>query len=367
MNRLALLMLLASIFLPLAGCGGSEDAATAEEASPEGASSSEVPNAETRRVEVRTVIVQPEEIQDIGSLPADLLPARRALLASEVPGTVERLFADEGQRVRAGASLAAIDTRALEQEVAEAVAVDRRAEARFKRATSLFEKRSITQQQLLDAVTDRDVAQARLATAKLRLSKSRIKAPWSGEIASRRVEVGDYVTPGQGVMEIVDTSTLKVRAPAPAADVPFLEVGAPVTLRLEGYESEDTEPGAGLARGKIVRLAAELDSSTRTLDVEAEIPNDDGRLRPGLFGSLEVVRRTIPAALMVPLSALIDLGGEDGLYVVENDQALRRTVRVSRIIGERALVSEGLQAGDHVVLAGQEQLADGQPVRESTL
>ncbi|MCB1035101.1 MAG: efflux RND transporter periplasmic adaptor subunit [Acidobacteria bacterium] len=314
--------------------------------------------AEERRVSVTTLVAKAEEVQDFASLPADLLPLRRAVLAAEVPGTVEQILVEAGQSVRQGQILASIDTRSLQQELAEAEAFERRAEARFERANRLFERRSITQQQLLDAVTDRDVAAARLASAKLRLEKSAVRAPWSGEVARRPVEKGDYVVPGQAVVEILDASRLKVRASAPAADVPYLEVGSPVHLQLEGF-------GGPPRQGEIVRLGAELDPATRTLEVEAEIPNADGLLKPGMYGSLEILRRTLPQALTVPLKALVDLGGHQAIFVVEDGRAHRREIQPGPVVGEVVVILEGLEAGEQVVVAGQENLGENQPVAES--
>jgi len=194
-------ILVAAVLL-LAGCGGGE--ALEEPAAP----------PEERRARVRVVEVAPEAVTDFLDLPADLLPERRAVLAAEVPGTVESLRVEEGQRVAAGQVVATVDTRALEQELAEAQAVYEQAADEHRRAEALFESRSITRSALVDAEAGRDVAEARLASARLRLEKSRIEAPWPGVIASRSVEVGDYVVPGQPVVELLDVSRLKVRSPA---------------------------------------------------------------------------------------------------------------------------------------------------------
>lgn len=330
----------------LGGCGGDSSPAAAQAEPTE------------RIVEVKTLELVPQAVTDVASLPAELLPLRRAVLAAEVSGSVEGLRVKEGDWVGKGQALASIDTRALQQQVAEAEAVDRRAQARHQRASRLFEKQSITQQQLLDAITDRDVAQARLAGAQLRLDKSRIRAPWSGQVTTRHIEVGDFVSPGQPVLELIDTSRLKVRAPAPASDVPFLENGAAVTLRLENSD----QPAVS---GKIVRLAAELDKSSRTLDVEAEIPNPDGTLKPGMYGRLEVVRQTLPDALLVPLDALLDLGGKSAVYAVREGQAWRVEIETGPVIGENVVVETGLNPGDLIVTAGQAQLGDGQRVTEA--
>lgn len=307
---------------------------------------------------VRTALPSVEEVVDRAVLPADLLPFRRAVLAAEVRGTVESLPVEEGQTVAAGQRIAEIDTRALEQAVAEAEALFRQAEAQSQRAERLFAKRSITQKDLTDATTDRDVAEVRLASARLDLTKSRVTAPWPGRVAKRRVEVGDYVVPGQPVVDLVDVSRLKVRAPAPASDIPYLRRGAPAEVRVDALPGE-TFPG------HVVRLATELDPQARTLDVEVEIPNPEGRLKPGMLARMEIPRRTLPRALLVPLEAVLDLGQQQVVYVVEDGVTHRREVELGPVSGQRVVVASGLSAGERVVVEGVQNVGEGQEVREA--
>jgi len=307
---------------------------------------------------VRTANPTVEDVVDLADLPADLVPLRRATLAAEVPGTVEALRVEEGQAVARGQELARVDTRALEQAVTEAKAFFRQADAQHTRAQNLFERRSITQKDLLDAITNKDVAESRLASAKLDLEKSRVVAPWAGRVTEKKVEVGDYVLPGQPVVELVDVSRLKVRAPAPASDVPYLEVGAPAVIRLDAFPGETFE-------GEVVRLAAELDPAARTLGVEVEIPNRNGRLKPGMLARMEIPRRTLQDALLVPLAAVVDLGDRQVVYVVEDGVAHRREIAPGPVVGERVVIREGLAATDRVVVEGTQSVAEGQAVREA--
>lgn len=332
----------------LTACGGGGEA-----------DSPETPVTPTERVaHVRSLEVRPEEVTDLAIMSADLLPLRRATLAAEVPGRVEQLTVDVGDRVRRNQILVKIDTRALRQQLAEAEALHAQAVDRFERAERLFEKRSITKEQQIDAVAGRDVAEARLNSAELALAKSEVKAPWEGRVAARRVEVGDYASPGLPLLELVAVDRLKVRASASASDVPYLSIGAPVAVHIDVYPGEEWQ-------GTVVRLGAELDPDTRTLTVEAEIDNGQGRLRPGLFGRLEVPRRVLPEALLVPLAAVVDYETEKILYVVDNGVAQRRSIVLGPTVGERVVIASGLEPGDHVVVSGQQQVAEGQKVIEA--
>jgi membrane fusion protein, multidrug efflux system len=345
----AVLLLLA---LTAAGCGGGETTADVD-----GAGDAAAPEVKTALV--RTEMPVQQDVVDLATFSADLEPQRRAVLAAEVAGAVERLAVERGQAVRRGQLLAAVDVRALEQQAAETEALARQAEAQHARAQALFDRRSITKQQMLDAITSRDVAQARLASARLQLDKAMVRAPWSGRVAATRVEVGDYVVPGQAMVELVEVGTLKVVAPVPASDVPYLETGRPVTIRVDALAGERFE-------GRIVRLGAELDPDSRTLDVEAEIDNPGGRLRPGMPATMEVPRRTLEGALLVPLEAVVDLGEERALFVAEGGVARRRIVELGPVLGERVVVTAGLRAGEPVIVEGGGRVAEGQPVEEAS-
>lgn len=309
-------------------------------------------------VPVATRIATSREVVERASLPADLLPLRRAVLAAETAGTVEKVLIDEGNRAAAGQVLIEIDTRALRQQLTEAEAVERHREVLFQRAEKLLAKKSITEQQYLDAVTERDVAAAQLASARLALEKSRIVAPWAGTVTVRRVEVGDYVVPGQAVIELLDLRRLKARAPAPATDVPYLRRGLAAEVRLDVYPDE-------VWNGEITSLAAELDAAARTLDVDVEVANPDGRLRPGMYARVELPRQTLADALLVPLSAIVDLESERVVYVVEDGRAVRRTIELGPMLGDEVVISNGLAAGERLIIEGQRQVSPGQRVSDA--
>ncbi|MEM1181229.1 MAG: efflux RND transporter periplasmic adaptor subunit [Acidobacteriota bacterium] len=369
------MMLRAAVLLPwllvALACGGPEAAENTERTSPDQArlaDGSAAEEAAERAVAVEVLVVETQTVIDRASLSADVRAARRANLAAEVAGTVERLPIDEGDAVGAGDVLAAIDTRALEARLAEARAVDRQRQLQFERAEKLLEKRSITRVQFLDAVTNRDVAAAQLASAELELDQATVRAPWAGTVATTRVEEGDYVVPGQAMIELVDVSRLEVVAPAPAGDVPFLQVGASADVRVDVFPDR-------VFPGRVSRLAAELDASARTLDVVvnldlAKLAGGDG-LRPGLPARIELVRRTLDDVIVVPLAATVELDESRAIYVVEGGHAVRRPVRLGPIVrgdgvaGDRVVIEDGLVAGDRLVLRGQRRLSPGQAVTET--
>lgn len=357
-DRLALCALLLSFLATGCGNPGTEAAVMTD---------AEIETAKPpldRAVEVETIRVTARAVDDRVSLPADLLPLRQATLAAEIPGVVRAVHADAGDRVRRGDVLLEIDTEALEHQLDEAKAVHRQRLAQFERAEALLERKSITQQQFLDAITQRDVAVAQLAQAELQLEKSKLRAPWDGTVAAKRLETGDYAQPGQAAFDLVDASRLKVVAPAPAADVPDLRQGLPAEVRVDVF-------GDRVFQGEVTRLGAMLDAGARTLDVEAEIANpvESGRriLKPGLAARLSIPLRHLEEAIVVPLDAILDMGERDAVYVVSGTgadaRAELRDVEVGRLLaGDRAVIASGLRPGDELIVQGQKLLSPGQRV-----
>lgn len=328
--------------LTFAGCSSPKDQA---------------PEAPAERVaQVRTITLTPRTVVDRTSLPAALEPRHRAVLSAEVGGAVEAVRAELGQAVAKDQLLATIDERALAQQVAEAEAWLRQAKLQYERAQNLFERKAVTKAQLLDALTNRDVAEARLASAQLALDKAHVAAPWSGRIAARHVEIGSFVAPGTPLFELVDASRVKVRAEARSADVRFLAVGREVEVSFDAFPGEKFP-------AKIERLGAELDPQSRTLAVEAELPNADGRLKPGMLARLDIPRQSVESALVVPMSSLIDLGGTKAVWTVAEGRAVRRAVTTGVVVGEEIVVT-GLEAGTKVIVEGQQTVGENQPVEE---
>lgn len=302
---------------------------------------------------VRTVVLAPESVQDEVLLPAELEPRRRATLAAEAAGRVERVAVDLGDRVAAGQALVVVDRRTAEEELAGAVALERQARLQRERAEALLDRQSITKAQLLDAVTNHEVARSRLDAAKLGLARTTVVAPWAGEVAASSVEAGDFVSPGQPLLELVDRSSLIARAPVPAADAAGIGEDSAVAVVLSSRTAERIA-------ARLVRRAPAIDPSTRTLTIEAELAGDVAL--PGEPARLALVRRVLDAALLVPLTALVELEHSQAVYVVEQGVARRRPVRLGPVIGERVVIEEGLAAGDQVIVGGQDRVSDGQPV-----
>jgi len=194
---------------------------------------------------------------------------------------------------------------------------------------------------------------AALALAQQHLAEATLRAPFDGAVRERHLSVGAYLQVGQSVATIVRIHPLRLRLAVPERDAASLRVGQPVRLHEEGT--------GRAAEGTVVRLSPAVDESTRTLMVEAEIPNQDGALRPGAFATADIVVDPRQSAVLVPASAIVTFAGVTKVITVNDGHAVEKRVQVGRRAGDRVEVLQGIAGGESVV-AEPGNLTAGQPV-----
>jgi len=212
------------------------------------------------------------------------------------------------------------------------------------------------------AASRQKAAERRLERSRLHDQQRRIVAPFDGVVSETRVNVGDFVrgpAENKPLFVVLTTERVVVVVQVPHQDVALLDRGDPATIRLGGG------PGQEL-KGEVSRTGYVLDPKTRTMRVEIDLPNPDGRLRAGMYGDVTIVLETHPSALTVPANAFfqIDGGGTHSCYRVVNGRAVKTAIKLGRRNTEKATeIVEGLTAGETVVTgkAGA-RLADGQEV-----
>lgn len=202
--------------------------------------------------------------------------------------------------------------------------------------------------------------QARLAERRLELSLARqqladadLHAPIDGAVQERRASVGEFLDAGAPVVRLVRTHPLRLRVAVPERDAPGLRAGQTVRVRVEGDPAEHT--------GRVARLSPAFQDQSRTLVVEAEVPNPRGRIRPGSFARAEIVVGADRPSLLVPVSAVVTFAGVERVIGIRDGLAVELRIRTGRRVDDRVEVLEGLSAGDRVVVEPG-NLSAGHPV-----
>jgi RND family efflux transporter MFP subunit len=192
-----------------------------------------------------------------------------------------------------------------------------------------------------------------LALARQQLADAVLSAPIDGAVRERRASVGEYLAAGAPVFSLVRTHPLRLRVAVTEREAPSVRVGQAVRVRLEG------DPA--VHAGRVARLSPSIQEQNRTLVVEAEVANRDGRLRPGSFARAEIVVEADRTAVTVPAGTVVTFAGLEKVFVVKEGKAVEKRIRTGRRSGDRVEILEGVAAGELVVV-DPGSLVGGTPV-----
>jgi len=335
-------LVLTILGLGLAACGGHEKPKAAE------------PGAGPAK-DVKTADVVRSGGMGEVAVPAAVQARNRAALSARMPASVTELPYREGQWVQAGAVVVRLDDGAVRAAVAAAEANLEATESDLDRTKALLEKGAATPRELEQMTAAASGARAQLTAARDNLSYTALRAPFAGRVASRRVNLGDVVSPGLPLIEIEGEGGLELRATVESEIAATLRPGAKVKAIVDGQAAPLT--------ATVVAVAPSGDATTHRFEVKADLPGAAG-LRAGLFARLLVPGVVADPRISVPAAAVFERGGLTGLFVVRDGRARLRWVAPGARDGETVEIRAGVEPGERVVLdpAG---LADGAPVKET--
>ncbi len=286
-------------------------------------------------------------------------------LSVEIAGTITDVQFQSGEKVSKGQAIVLLDSEMEQASLVSAEADLSLARLEFQRARSLLDRQAISRSEYDRLNAQSQKAEASVAQLRASLAKKRILAPFSGTIGIRQVDVGDYIAAGTPIATLQDLSTLYVDFFLAEQHVPLLALGQKVQLRMAAYPDERFE-------GVISALNPKVETTTRNVQVRAELANPDGRLLPGMFADLQVLLPTENAQVVVPETAITyTLYGNSVLLVtdgtppegVSRDEPYLVVERRFVTTGERrdglVVVLDGLEGGEQVITAGQLKLDSG--------
>ncbi|MBI5467788.1 MAG: efflux RND transporter periplasmic adaptor subunit [Deltaproteobacteria bacterium] len=360
----------AALVLTFAGCSKEAPKKPEGQAIGQGA---QVLKVKTAKVEGRAVA---RSVEATGTL----APWDEVIVSNDTPGTVEKIAADLGDSVKSGATLAVLDQREarLNYEDAEAAlqtslkSLDRQrarssdAKTTLARYDELFKEGMVSVSQHDSAITAHDVAEAelreaeakvrqseaRLDLAKKRLSDTVIKSPISGEVKKRFVSVGENIKDKVQMFSIVSTGTLKFQGTVAETSVPKLKNGQTVEVAVDAYRDKTF-------KGRLTRISPAVDVRTRTLEVEASVPNPSGLLKPGFFAKGLVLTSVEKGVPFVPSEAVYVFVGITKVFVIEDGVAREKLVNTGLREGATVEVVDGIKPGQTVATTNLSALYDG--------
>ncbi|OLF53756.1 efflux RND transporter periplasmic adaptor subunit [Pseudomonas chlororaphis] len=295
----------------------------------------------------------PNLLTGIGELEA----TRQVMVTAEASGLVTLIAFRPGETVRVGQTLVQLNDAPERGELARLQAQASNARSRLQRTRLLLPQQAATQEQLDEAQADFRQIQGDIARVTALIEQKRIKAPFSGVLGVRKINLGQFVQAGEPMVSLTDAQTLYANVNLPERSLAQLKPGQDMQLSVDAY------PDRSFA-GTVSTLEPRIDPGTRTLLVQATVPNAQHLLAPGMYVNAQVSLPTSAQVLSVPETAVSYNSYGDFVYAVQGDdpQALKARlvqVKTGQRSAGRVVLLDGVKASDRVVTSGQLRLSNG--------
>ncbi|MBK7214321.1 MAG: efflux RND transporter periplasmic adaptor subunit [Bacteroidales bacterium] len=285
-------------------------------------------------------------------------PAHEIAIISQTQGKIVKLDFNSGDFVKEGQVLASCDLELLQAQKDLAEANLNKARKDLKKFQEMLQSKAATQTQVDELQLALYNAQSAYVTVNKQIEYSIINAPFSGYITAKHVEKGSMIMPGTPIAELMDISTMKFTAGIAESDLAKIKSNQEVQIMADIYQGFTYT-------GRIKNIGMKADGSRR-FPVEIEVRNNTAKpIRSGMYGMAFFSSEGTHNAMVIPRTAMIGSIKDPYVFVVENDRAIRKTIKVGTASENTIEVLEGLKAGDQVVVAGQINLDENTAVRIS--
>ena len=314
---------------------------------------------------VTTIVTTEEEWPQTLNVIGTVAAVQGVSVSADLPGTVDKILFASGQTVAAGDVLAVLDTR---QEQAQLAAIDAQRElARltFERMQGLLNEGVISRAEFDRATAEFRQTDAQMAEVRAVIQRKTIRAPFSGMLGLRQVNLGQYLAGGDALVTLQSLNPIYVNFGVPQQSLGQVPVGRSVRVTAENAGGADW-------RGRVTAIDSIVDETTRNIRVQATLTNQDGRLRPGMFVQTEVVFGPRQQVVALPASAVSYAPYGDSVFVVtelkgEDGKPYRgvrqQFVKLGPARGDQVAILSGVKPGDEVVTSGVFKLRNGAPVQ----
>ena len=359
----AALLLLLLLGLAFAGCSNTGEASEADDAGKDAAAAEKKEGDEDEKKEeelppVEVVGLETGPIEAVLRFSTNLEAESEVQVFSQAARLVTELKVEEGDRVRKGQVLLRLQDEEQRSELARIESQLAKARREYRRQENLFAQELIAEQVMNDATYEVEQLEIALADAERNLGYTQVRAPITGTLTGRHVNLGDHITVNQHLFDLVDFDTIVARVYVPEKEMVRLSVGQPARLFSDSIRGDARS-------GQVIRVAPIVDPRSGTVKVTVGIPRHQGLL-PGMYVEVELVTDTREDALLVPKRAVVYDQNQAFLYRLGDEMTAER-LGIDVVLEDRDHVmpsaASGLAVGDRIVVAGQAGLKNGARVR----
>jgi membrane fusion protein (multidrug efflux system) len=313
---------------------------------------------------VTTIVAAAEPWPDTLPVIGTTAAVQGVTISADLPGLVSRIAFESGRAVRAGDVLVELDTKQEQAQLAAAEAQRELARLNFERMQALVVDGAISKADFDQAAAEQKSTDARVGEIKASIARKTIRAPFSGILGIRQVNLGQYLSGGDPVVPLQALHPIYVNFGVPQQDTARVHVGGAVRI------VADELSGASFA-GRVTAVDSVIDKATRNVQVQATVPNADGKLKPGMFVQTAIATGATRSLVSLPASAIGYAPFGDSVYVLADlkgpdGRAYRgvrqQFVKIGPTRGDRVAVLSGINAGDEVVTSGVFKLRNGAAV-----
>jgi membrane fusion protein (multidrug efflux system) len=314
---------------------------------------------------VTTVVAKQETWSGTLNVIGTAAAVQGVTVSADLPGTVDRIAFDSGKPVNAGEVLVELDTRQERAQLAAMEAQRDLARINFGRMQQLVKEGVIAQTEFDNATAQQKATEAQVGEIRATIARKTIRAPFSGILGIRQVNLGQYLSAGEAIVSLQSLNPIYVNFGIPQQTAAQVRVG-------RGLRVSSDDVGGIKFSGRVTALDSIVNEATRNIQVQATLGNPGGKLRPGMFVQVEIVTGTDRPVIALPASAINYAPYGDSVYIVSDlkdphGKAYRgvsqRFVKLEGSRGDQVAVVSGVKPGDEVVSSGVFKLRNGAAVQ----
>lgn len=295
-------------------------------------------------------------IEDTLSLVGNLAANEAVDITTEIDGIIKLINFKEGETVRAGQLLIQLDEGKLKAELEQTEAQLTLAESTLDRFRALSSIGGVSRQEVDQATAEYNAAQALVNLRKEGLSDAFIKAPFDGVMGERLFSPGQFIERGSKLTTLINQNPMKAEFRVPERFIAELITGQRIELTVVAYANESFT-------GEVYFIDPQIDETTRTVLVKARVPNEEGKLRRGMFANLKLIVTVRENAILIPETALMWSADEATIFVIDENQTVQvRSVKPGIRQASVVEISEGISAGEIIVTEGIQKIGPGASV-----